>query len=137
MTTPYPDLGPARQQVLRLMADVCTIERDLDPSDQPLNEQTGQITPDSTTLWTGPCLLTPRPRSDAEQYVGPVDQIAPLRGGYRALIPLDAPLLAAGDLLTVNSSPRDPQLAGTVFRVVEIGEVSTFAVARIFYLDRL
>lgn len=137
----YPDLTPARLAVERLLADTCTIERDrAGIHDDVLDETTGALVPpiaDSFAVWSGPCLVNPQGWRDQDEFLGPLATTKPLRGDYRGLIPLAAPAVEAGDTLTINVAARDPQLTGQTFRVVEIGEVNTFAIVRIIGLERL
>lgn len=140
MTTgAFPNLQPARVAIERLLADTCTVERDAaGVGDDVLNEQTGQLqrpAGDASALWAGPCLITPRDSS--EQFIGPTETVLPERGDYRLLLPLAAPATVAGDRVTVTTSVRDPQLTGRLFRVVEVGELSTFAVVRILGVELL
>ena len=132
------DLRPAQRSVEALLTDTGTLERDTaGVGDDVLNEATGQLVRpagDSATLWTGPVLVTPDTPAP-RQLVDGLDATRPEATAYRGLLPLAAPVVRAGDLLTVNVASRDPQLAGRAFRVVGLGQVSTFAVVRIVELE--
>lgn len=56
---------------------------------------------------------------------------------YKMLVALGNDAVATGQIVTVLRSKRDPRLVGERFRLTEMPTVSTFAVVRIAYLERL
>lgn len=118
----------ARTAAELLMEDTCAITRDPQfVADSTLDTATGSLTTGPTsTIYAGACTVTPVTRQQAETDEGG----APLlRLDYRASIPVDAPEVAVGDVLTVTASVRDAQLVGQRF-VVRATPVSTNAYQR-------
>lgn len=136
-----PDLSRATERVLSLMDDTVTVHRDRPGVyDDELDETTGELIPAEagSAVWSGPALITPRTDNDGTPEPDPnglYDSGSSPR--YRALIPLTSPQVEAGDVLTVTSSRRDPQLVGERFRIDAAGQVSTYTVARSVGLIRI
>lgn len=130
-----PDLSTARLAVEALMDDTCTITRDAEGfSDDVLDPVTGRLAPpnpDTTSVYTGRCKVSPGGTQPSEREEGGSDVHART---YNGSVPWDAPMPAVGDLLTVASSHRDPQLVGKSFRVQSVA-VSTFLVSRRMQLE--
>lgn len=134
------DLSAAVQAVERLMSDTVVVTRDAQgPGDDVLDESTGLLVRpdgDSTVVYTGPWLVTPT--AGAPAIVGALATTVPeTTATYRALLPLTAPELQPGDVLTATSVLRDPQLVGRRFQVRTEPELSSLPVARIVGLDLL
>ncbi|MFI5688603.1 DUF6093 family protein [Streptomyces sp. NPDC051636] len=129
-----------RRVVERMLDDELRLWRDPDGgADDVLNETTGLLEPPDgagEVVWEGrgavvpmgqPALLVPLDGSIAQM---------PTTTAYQAMLPIAAPCASPGDLLTVISSSRDPQLVGRRFRVGDTA-VGTFAVVRLVRLQVL
>lgn len=130
-----PNVGAARTIAEAAMVDTCIVYRDTEASaDDTLDVTTGELTQpagDTSTIYTGPCLLRTehiQQRSDEEggSYVA--------RKLQAARVPVSAPPMVFGDLLVVTSAANDPQLVGRRGRVLDV-EVNTFAVTRKVQLE--
>ena len=103
-----------RREAEALMVDACTVTRPGDPVTDP---ETGDVTPSSTPVYTGPCKV--------QQTISQASN--PSAGGHqftvqdsRVDVPVSAGPLAVDDVVTVTASVLDPQLVGAEFRVVEL-----------------
>lgn len=103
-----------RREAEALMIDACTVTRPGDPITDP---ETGDVTPSSTPVYTGPCKV--------QQTISQASN--PSAGGHQFTVqdsrvdfPVSAGPLAVDDVVTVTASVLDPQLVGSVFRVVEL-----------------
>jgi hypothetical protein len=120
-TTTGPDLTTARQAVENLMDDTCTIYRDVEgTADDGLDPETGELLlpdPDADLVYAGRCKLAPT-----------------LPGAYSCGLPWDSPEPAIGDVVTVDSTRRDPDLVGKTLVVRDV-LYSTFLVSRKLTLE--
>jgi len=105
------------------MLDACTVSRPGDPATDP---ETGNVTPGSTLVYTGPCKV--------QQTISQASN--PSAGGHQFTVqdsridfPVDAGPLAVGDVVKITASVLDPQLVGREMRVVELFHKS-FATAQ-------
>lgn len=135
-----PDLTAVTRAAEGYLDDDVRVDRDSDRTDGgELDPDTGLIAPDtgSTPVLTGRALVVPD--SDPTRTSDPDSPVADPGGvrRYKAMLPLDAPAVLAGDVLTVVASQRDPQLAGRRFRVAGPGLTSTYAVLRTVPLELL
>jgi len=112
-----------RREAEALMVDACTVSRPGDPVTDP---DTGEVTPSSTPVYSGPCKV--------QQTISQAS--TPSAGGHQFTVqdsrvdfPVSAGPLMVDDVVTVTASVLDPQLAGSVFRVVELFHKS-FATAQ-------
>ena len=133
MALDLTSLGPLVQDLV--MADTVRITR---PSGPPvLNPDTDQIeTPEPTVVYQGPGavfsgmsmpgLTTPVAGQD-----WPNDTDDP----YKLLTPLDAPLAARDDTVTVVEARFDPSLPGRSWRCTRPGQGSTVLAVRITWID--
>lgn len=103
-----------RAQAESLMIDTCTVTRPGDPVTDP---ETGNVTPGSTPVYSGPCKV--------QQTISQASN--PNAGGHaftvqdsRVDFPVAAGPLMVDDVVTVTASVLDPQLAGSTYRVVEL-----------------
>lgn len=133
------DVEGARRVVGRILDDKLEVWRDsAGQSDDVLDEMTGRLVspaPDEVLVWDGlgavmslgrPALTTP---IDGEMVRTPATT------DYQAVLPVEAPVLRADDVVRVAGSvrpggPRDPQLVGRRFRVAS-ESVGTYSVVRI------
>ena len=129
------DLTAARDAVATIMVDACTVTRDAQGTDDDtLDQNTGTLTPpvpDTTTVYTGPCLVRPaqnQPRAVSE---GGAAITASL---YECSLPYSAAVPNPGDVLTVTASAWDADLVGRTFRVKE-GMVSGVNIRRSVLLE--
>jgi hypothetical protein len=97
-----------------LMVDACTVTR---PGESITDPETGEVTPSLTDVYSGPCKV--------QQTISQASN--PTAGSHaftvqdsRVDFPVSAGPLAVDDVVTITSSALDPQLVGTVFRVVEL-----------------
>ncbi len=139
-TTTGPNLATARRAVERLMDDTCVVTRDADGTlDADFEEATGRLLPQAPeTLYVGPCKVKSEGllsgTHGAQEGGGTINPRI-----YTGAIPLDidgvaTPVFQVGDLLTITSSRRDPELVGRAFRVGET-RYGTFSVSRKFVLE--
>jgi len=112
-----------REAAESLMIDACTVHRPGDPITDP---ETGNVTPGSTLVYSGPCKV--------QQTISQASN--PNAGGHsftvqdsRVDFPVAAGPLAVDDVVTVTASVMDPQLVGREMRVVELFHKS-FATAQ-------
>ncbi|HEX9991350.1 MAG TPA: DUF6093 family protein [Acidimicrobiales bacterium] len=104
------DLADLRALVEAEMLDACTITRDREGvGDDVRNEETGALeppAPDTTTVYTGPCLFVAASRTrqsrDEEQGGAAVYPVE-----YDCRIPLSAPVVERGDVVTVTAVGPD------------------------------
>lgn len=103
-----------RTQAESLMLDSCTVQRPGEPTTDP---DTGAVTPSLSAVYTGPCKV--------QQTIAQSSN--PTAGGHQFTIqdsrvdfPVAAGPLMVDDVVTVTASVLDPQLVGTVFRIVEL-----------------
>jgi hypothetical protein len=141
-----PDLTAAVRAVEALMTDTVTVTRDAQGAgDDVLDETTGLLVRpdgDSAVVYTGPWLVTPADssggRGGSAALLGALATSAPdSTATYRGLLPLTAPALRPGDVLTATAVRSDALLAGRRFRVRAEPELSSLPVARIVGLDLL
>ena len=130
------DLTGPRSTVASLFDATCTITRDPQgTTDDVFDENTGQLTPptgDTSTVYSGPTMI--RPGGYAAQLRSEGDQIIE-SDTYRARLPVDAPLVAPGDIYTVDSCTSDPELVDQTFTVLAVTGGS-LSVSRILTLQR-
>ena len=103
-----------RREAEALMVDACTVTRPGEPVTDP---DTGDVTPSMTPVYTGPCKV--------QQTISQASN--PEAGGHaftvqdsRVDFPVTAGPLMVDDVVTVTASVLDPQLVGSVFRVIEL-----------------
>lgn len=130
-----PDLESAREAIEALMDDTCTIHRDSEGElDDDLDLITGVLARpvgQPVLVYDGRCKVS---KSAVQmKYSEEAGRAVPVRA-YTGGIPVDSPLPAEGDILTVTSSRRDPYLVDQGFRVTEV-VTSTWAVQRKFGLE--
>jgi hypothetical protein len=96
------------------MIDTCDVTRPGDPVTDP---ETGNVTPGSTFVYSGPCKV--------QQTISQASN--PSAGGHsftvqdsRVDFPVAAGPLMVDDVVTITASVLDPQLAGSTYRVVEL-----------------
>jgi len=112
-----------RTQAESLMIDECTVTRPGDPVTDP---ETGNVTPGSTLVYTGPCKV--------QQTISQASN--PSAGGHQFTVqdvrwdtPVTAGPFLVDDVVTITASVMDPQLVGREMRVVELFHKS-FATAQ-------
>jgi len=112
-----------RREAEALMVDECTVSRPGDPVTDP---ETGNVTPGSTFVYSGPCKV--------QQTISQASN--PAAGGHsftvqdsRVDFPVSAGPLLVDDVVTITASVLDPQLVGREMRVVELFHKS-FATAQ-------
>lgn len=112
------------------MLDSCVISTEGQASPDLWDDETGTYEDGSPdlALYRGPCAVTSQRVTEANEG-GPVSSIV-----YSAVVPLSAPEIPVGAILTVTKS-RDPQLTGDVFRVDE-QVVGTYATQRRLRISR-
>lgn len=145
-STTGPDLATGRQAVENLMDDACVITRAAPGSTAALDVLTGHVDRDpGTTVYSAATTGEGgRPLADADGLGGMCkikqqgSRVPTWRteGGQLILnetrevgIPVDAPLVLAGDHITFTSARRDPQLVDTGYRVEAVIQ-KTFAIQR-------
>lgn len=103
-----------REAAESLMLDSCTVTRPGDPVTDP---ESGAVTPGSTPVYAGPCKV--------QQTIAQSSN--PTAGGHaftvqdsRVDFPVSAGPLKVNDTVTLTVSVLDPQMSGSVFRVVEL-----------------
>ena len=96
-----------------LMLDACAVTRPGAPVTDP---ETGEVTPSSTPVYSGPCKV--------QQTISQASN--PTAGGHQFTVqdvrwdtPVTAGPFLVGDVVTMTASVLDPQLVGRVFRVIE------------------
>lgn len=136
-TTTGPNLAPAKAAVERLMDDTCTITRDPQgEDDSQFDGNTGQLFADQgdpEPVWTGRCKVSSAgliSGTHGEQEGGATVNARI----YEGAIPIDAPEILIGDVLTLESSRRDLLLVGKQFRVTDV-RYGSFSVSRKFVLE--
>lgn len=133
-----PDLEAGRLAVEALMDDTCVIARpapdgskdvELDPV--TLKPLPGQ---DATTLYDGPCTISPADTTAQESTVGGQAQTTTR---YKLKLPInDSPAdLLTGDQVTLSSSRRDPAAVGRTYLVSE-ETTGTMSVSRMVLMTR-
>jgi hypothetical protein len=149
-STTGPDLTTAQESVERLQDDACIITRT--SAAAVLNQVTGKMEyPPPATIYNaastgeggrsladsdgtgGRCSINYPSNTQPSYREEGGRQI--LRSVLEAKLPIDAPLIREGDILTVVSSRRDPQLVNQVFRVSDVIEKS-MAVSRRLVLEK-
>jgi len=102
-----------RREAEALMVDTCTIER----PGEPVTDADGNVTTGTTPVYSGKCKV--------QQTISQASN--PTAGGHqftvldsRVDVPVSAGPIAVDDVVTLTGSVLDPQLAGSVFRVVEL-----------------
>jgi len=112
-----------RREAEALMLDACTVTRPGAPVTDP---ETGDVTPSSTPVYSGPCKV--------QQTISQASN--PSAGGHQFTVqdsrvdfPVSAGPLAVSDSVTITASALDPQLVGRTFRVAELFHKS-FATAQ-------
>jgi hypothetical protein len=148
-STTGPDLTTAREAVERLQDDSCIITR---AGAAVLNQVTGKMeSPAPATIYNAASLgeggrsLADKDGTGGRCSINYPSNTQPsyreeggrqiLRSVPEARIPLDAPLVLEGDILTVISSRRDPQLVNQSFRVSDVVEKS-MVVSRRLVLEK-
>jgi hypothetical protein len=122
-------LRAGRAAAEQLLRDTCTVTRS---SGQPvLDEETGEVTQATTTVYTGACRIKPRSAREAEWGEREV-----ALHQYVAVLPWDAsPEIQHGDTLTVAASD-DGWLEGRPLEVIAIGLAGTATARRLLVEDK-
>ena len=96
------------------MVDACDVMR---PGESVTDPETGDVTPSSTFVYSGPCKV--------QQTISQASN--PSAGNHaftiqdsRVDFPVSAGPLMVDDVVTVTASVLDPQLVGSEFRVTEL-----------------
>jgi len=112
-----------RREAEALMVDSCDVMR---PGETVTDPETGNVTPSSTFVYSGPCKV--------QQTISQASN--PNAGGHsftvqdsRVDFPVTAGPLLVDDVVTITASVLDPQLVGREMRVVELFHKS-FATAQ-------
>lgn len=130
-----PDLTSARTAAEAILTDRCRITRDAEgTSDDVLDRTTNKLappSPDTTTVYEGPCLISSAILRETESVEGgrPV-----YRRRRRARVPMSAPLARAEDRLEVLSSESDPAMVGKRYKVIDAG-VNSIGVTRVLIIE--
>lgn len=103
-----------REAAEALMVDACDVMRPGEPVTDP---ETGEVTPSSTFVYSGPCKVQ-QTISQASNPTAGSHQFTVLDS--RVDFPVSAGPLRVDDVVTMTASVLDPQLVGSVFRVVEL-----------------
>lgn len=126
-----PDLTLARATAESVMDATCTITSDPEGvTDDVFDETTGRYTPpnpDTTTVYSGKCMIRPSTLGQNERVEGGAEQFI---DRYDVRLPVTATGVQPGMVLTVNTTPSDPDLVGRTFTVIQIA-AGTFSVTRI------
>lgn len=103
-----------RREAEALMLDSCTVTR---PGPVVTDPVTGAVTPSSTPVYAGPCKV----QQTISQASSPSAGLHSFTvQDSRVDFPVAAGPLAVDDVVTITSAVLDPQLVGSVFRVVEL-----------------
>jgi len=96
------------------MIDACTVTR---PGESVTDPDTGEVTPSSTPVYSGPCKV--------QQTISQASN--PTAGNHaftvqdsRVDFPVSAGPLAVDDVVTITASELDPQLVGSVLKIEEL-----------------
>jgi len=104
--------GRARAEAL--MIDTCLVRR---PGEDQTDWQTGNVSPTYTPVYEGKCKV----QLTAAQSTSPEAGEAQFTvQSLRVDVPVSAGPLQVDDTVTITASVLDPQLVGSVFRVVEL-----------------
>lgn len=103
-----------RREAEALMVDSCDVTR---PGESVTDPDTGDVTPSSTAVFSGPCKV--------QQTISQASN--PTAGEHsftvqdsRVDFPVAAGPLKVDDVVTITASVLDPQLVGAEFRVTEL-----------------
>lgn len=125
-----PRLDSAKRAMERLMVDECRIDHDPQEStDDVLEPDTLAMVkpfPDGKLLYEGKCGFRVRD-SQGRLYDEGGETIRSMRGKVK--LPLDAPPIPAGAVVTCTRSQHDPELVGKEFVVIET-ESTSLAIQR-------
>lgn len=128
-----PDLTYATEVVESLMDDECVITRDSDGVSDDVLDADGNLTPvgSATTLYEGVCMvrpvqaIKPHPVPYTEQQVSQ----------YAVKVPVTVDVdYRKGDVVSITSSRRDPQLVGRTL-YVRVVQYRTFALSRTLLVE--
>lgn len=113
-----------------LMVDACTIKRATGTS---TNDTTGVVTPTYSTIYSGKCRIQQTVPVSKPHEVG---QAAVWLQRSVLQIPMAAAPALSDDLVTVTSSVLDPNLAGTTYRIRDLG-AKTHMTARRYQIEQV
>lgn len=107
-------LPQLRAEAESLMFDACTVDR---PGAVVTDSNTGAVTPSLTRIYAGKCKVQQTMAQSAN----------PNAGGHSFTVqstrwdtPISAGPFAVNDVVTMTAAVLDPQMAGRVYRVVEL-----------------
>ena len=133
--TTGPNLASAKRAIEKLMDDRCVIRFDVEGAgDDTFDEDTLLEAPpafDSLYVYQGRCMV----RTQGATETNLAGRVVPSRS-YHVKIPVDAPVIPRGAVVTITAARRDPQLVGQRFTVQD-AKTSTFAVSRELTCERL
>lgn len=131
-----PDLSFAQEAVEELMDDRCQImfdpEGSTDDTFDPATLLVVPTEPDDLYIYQGRCTLKAAPTYTEGLHGGQEVQ----QRDYVLKLPLAAPEIPIGAVVTMTAARRDPQLVGQRFSVTDRA-TGTFSVSRKISLDRL
>lgn len=107
-------LARGRAAAERRMVDTCTIRRA------------------GTTIYTGRCEVV---QDDGGEAADDADTFA-VNTGTRLRLPVSLTGLELGDEATIDASPRDPDLVGTVYRIQGIARETNATARRVMVTER-
>ncbi|MFD7769854.1 DUF6093 family protein [Streptomyces sp. NPDC059787] len=119
----------------RIMVDTVRIFR---PGPQVLNEDTGVYEPGpDVVVWEGlGAVFAAGGPGMVMSLAGQVYQ-DDTRNRYQLLTDLDAPVASRDDLVRVTAVTQDQGLLGRVWRVLDLSQASTLAVARVTWMSEV
>lgn len=124
MTAPLAAvLVRAQAAAQALMVDTCTISRTAGETTDP---DTGQITPTTTTVYSGPCKVQQMAAIARPEVIA---EAAVFVSRYDLHLPMSVIGVASDDLVTITASVHDPDLVGRTWHIRELAH-KTWASAR-------
>lgn len=127
MVNPTPALMRGRLAAESLMVDTCTVTR---VATESTNEDTGVVTPTTTTVYTGKCRVQQSqlgadsvPSDPGEVYVRLV--------AFEMQLPMSVVGLRVGDFITITASALDPDLVGRSFNVLGLAHKTHMTARRL------
>ncbi|MGW6238374.1 DUF6093 family protein [Streptomyces sp. NPDC055094] len=106
------------------------------PGEPVFNPDTGQYEPGPpVTIYEGPGAIFPAGGPSVVLHLAGQAYVDDTPSRYRLLTPLSAPVASREDTVTILEADDEPAI-GRVWRVIDIGEISTLSVVRTTWVDQ-